>query len=127
MRLRVWRVFACGRTRIQNQPRTALPGDAGPHPLQKDSHTQIALRQKLQVHHSPYKPREESAELDLSRLQDGETLANHRHVSFVPVTKRRELRFADNPTVNQLPHVASLLHRDLRDARQGLSILFERC
>src|SRR6267154_327663 len=73
----------------------------------------------------PCQPGDKPAHPDRPGLQDGETLADYRHVSLVEVAERMPCGFPRDASVNQLSRITSLLHRNLSDARQRLSVLLE--
>jgi hypothetical protein len=74
----------------------------------------------------PREPRRKAAQVDLAGLQNGKTLADYGHVAFVEVTKWTRCGFSGDTSVNELPRIASLLHRYLRHTGQRLAILIER-
>src|SRR6266853_6283773 len=73
--------------------------------------------------------------MDKAALQYSKALANDSQVAFVKITKRRRRVFAGlfarhfttDALVKKLSHVAPLLDRHLRHARQRLAMLIERC
>ena len=100
---------------IYDQTRATLPGQIGPNPLDEDTHSEIGCRKKLKMDRRPPKPCDESAHVKFPALQNGESLANHRHVSFVKIAERRRNGSARHPRANQFSGILSLLHRYLRD------------
>src|SRR5579863_3111494 len=111
---------------IHNEPGAPLSGKIGPHPLQKDANAKVGLRQELEVYRGPCEPREAAVQMYLAALENGKTLAHHRHSAFVEVAERPGRRFAGETPVNQFAGVAALLNRYLRDAGQSRTILIER-
>src|ERR1700687_4494196 len=111
---------------IYNQTGATLSRGIGPDPLQEDARAQTGLRQKLQVDCGPCEPREEAADVDLAALQNGEPLADYRHIALVEVTKRPRGRFTGDNPMNQGSRIAPLLNRHLRDNRQRFTILIQR-
>src|SRR6266478_384507 len=97
------------RAMVHDQARASLTREKCPHPLDEYGNSQIGCREKLNVDSGPGQPREESAQVTFAALQNGEALADDRHVSFVEVAERTRRRFSRAPPINQLPHVASLL------------------
>src|SRR5215469_5277072 len=73
----------------------------------------------------PSHPGYKTADRNLARLHNGEPFANDGHTSLVKVTKWFRRRFTREPVVNELSCVSTLLHRDLRHTRKGLTILIK--
>src|SRR5205823_4868866 len=111
---------------INDQPGTAPSGDVGPDPLQEDAHSKVRLRQELEMNACPHEPREKSAHANLTGLQDGEPLPDHRHAALVEVAKRTQRRSAPETLSDQPSRIAAFLDRDLRHTGQGSSVLLER-
>src|SRR5690348_4722137 len=107
---------------IHDESRTPLAGEICPNPLQEDRQTETRCRQELQVDGCPGKPRSEPAHSHLVTLQNRKALANHRHVSFVEVTKRTRRRAAGYAAVNDFSCVTSLLHCYLSNTGKRLAV-----
>ena len=67
-RLLVTQLDSTPRPLSDDQLSTALATQIGPHPLQKDTESQAALRQELNVDESPHQPRHKAAELNAGAL-----------------------------------------------------------
>src|SRR5689334_14746945 len=65
--------------------------------------------------------------MDLAALQYSKALAHDGQAAFIKIAKRARRGIADNAAVNQLPSVAPLLQRDLRNTWQRLAKLIEGC
>ena len=65
----------------------------------------------------PCEPCQKAAYADLAALQNGETLADYGHVSFVEIAKWLRPRFAGNTPTDQFSGVPPLLNRHLGHAR----------
>src|SRR6266481_8881376 len=111
---------------IHDEPRTALPRQKQPTPLQEHADFQTELRQKRDVNESPREPREETVQTNFPALQNCVPLADDGHGAFVEVTKRLGRPLAGKLAPNQFSSIASLLHCNLSDARQWFSVLIER-
>ena len=110
-----------------NEPRSSLAGKISPNPLHEDTYSQAGLRQEFEVHRRPSQPREESADVNFSALQNGEALSNNGHIALVEVPKRLRGPLQSAYTAaNQFSGIASLLHSNLGYSRQWLTILIER-
>jgi hypothetical protein len=84
------------------------------------------LRQELEMYGRPREPRHEATYADFAALHHSEALAHHGHAALVKVAKWARRGMADDAEVNQLPCIAPLLHRHLRDTGQGITVLIER-
>src|SRR5437667_11646918 len=111
---------------IHDQPRTTLSGQEQPAPLQEHADFQTKLRQKRYVNESPPQPRNETVQPKFAALQNCVTLADDGHGAFVEIAKRLWRLLAGKLAPNQFASVASLLHCNLSDARQRVSVLIER-
>src|SRR5436309_6517438 len=111
---------------IHDQPRTTLSGQEQPAPLQEHADFQTELRQKRDVNESPPQPREETVQTNFPALQNCVPLADDSHGAFVEIAKRLWRLLAGKLAPNQFSSVASLLHCNLSNARQRLSVLIER-
>ncbi len=74
---------------IDDEPGAALPGCKGPNPLRKHAQADPGHRDKLEMHSCPDKPHQKSTERNFATLQNGEASADHGHISFVKIAKRR--------------------------------------
>jgi hypothetical protein len=63
--------------------------------------------------------------LDSAGLQDGKTLADHRHVALVEVTERSKRSLARDATMNRLTRMSSLLDRNLRHTGEWFAVLIQ--
>src|SRR5213592_4709218 len=111
---------------IHDQPRTALPRQEQPAPLQEHADFQTELRQKRDVNESPPQPRNETVQPKFAALQNCVPLADDGHGAFVEVTKRFGRPLAGKLAPNQFSSITSLLHCNLSDPRQRFSVLIER-
>src|SRR5207249_1021042 len=71
------------RTMVHDEPRAARTGEIGPYPLKEDAHAHAGEGEELNVNKGPRQPREVSAQLEWTGLQDGKALADDGHVAFV--------------------------------------------
>src|ERR1700734_1113612 len=110
---------------IHNEPRAPLTREIGPNPLQEDRQTKARCGQELQMHGRPGEPGSEPAQSHLVTLQNRKALANHRHVSFVEVTKWTRRRAAGYAAVNDFACITSLLHSYLRNTGKRLAVFVE--
>src|SRR5437870_519401 len=78
------------------------------------------------MHCGPCHPCENAADPYAAGLQDGEPFADYRHAPLVEVAERTRRGLTHDPSMNQRSRVAALLHRDLSNSGQRLSILVER-
>src|SRR5215813_2675512 len=78
------------------------------------------------MHGGPGHPRQKAAEAYPAALQYGKALANNGQIPLVEVAERRRSGLPADASVNQRPRVASLLYRDLRHARQRMTVAIER-
>src|SRR5438874_8393356 len=111
---------------IQDESRAALAGHVGPNPLDENANPKIGLLEELEVYRGPRQPGDEAVEAKFPRLQHGEPFADHRHAPLVEVAERPRRGLSGDTAVDQLPGVAPLLDRDLRDAGLRLAVLVER-
>src|SRR5215472_13486792 len=111
---------------VHDESRPTLSAYEQPGPLQKHADPETNLRQERDVNESPGEPRDKPMQPDSAALQNRVAFPNNRHVSFVEISKRFGTVFAGDLPTNQFAYVASLLHRNLSDTRQRLSILVER-
>src|SRR6266478_6934979 len=110
---------------IHNKPGAPLPRYIGPNPLNENAHAEAGRAQELKMDRRPRKPCQESAQAKLPALQNGEPLANHRHVPLVKIAEGRRSGSARHARANQSSRISSLLHCYLRDAWQRLAVLIE--
>src|SRR5580658_6069217 len=103
---------------IDDEPGASLTSHVGPNPLEKNTQTETRRRQELEMHGCPSKPRPEPADMHLAGLQHRKALAHHGHAAFVEVAEWGRRGIAGHAVANQLPGIAPLLHRHLRDAWQ---------
>src|SRR5262249_4719689 len=96
-------------------------------PLHEYTHAHTGLRQKLQMHERPGKPRKKPAHVYSAALQHSEALAHYRHVALVKVAEWRWSILPCYSPMDQPAGIAPLLHRDLRHTRKRLAVLIERC
>src|SRR5262250_3236023 len=111
---------------MHDEARPPLSGEIRPHPLHEDADAKARLAQELEVHGGPCHPREKAAEVDPAAVEHGEALADDGHRSFVEVPKRLRRGLSRDASPNQPGCIAPLLHRDLRDAGEGTTVLIER-
>src|SRR5271154_5979778 len=111
---------------IHNEPRTPLPCQISPHPLNKDAHSKAGCGEKLKMNRRPGKPRNESTQVKLPALQNGKTLADNCHAALVEITKGSRSCRSGDARMNQLARIAPLLNCHLRHTGQLLAVLIER-
>jgi hypothetical protein len=106
-----------------DKPGSPLSRNVSPNPLHEDAHAKAGLGQKLQMHHSPCEPRQDTAAAELAALQNGKALSDDRHIALVEIAEWPGRRLAGDAAFYQPASVAALLHCHLRHARQRLTIL----
>src|SRR6266540_5923957 len=104
----------------RDEPRTALPGQIGPRPLEQDDEPVAEADEVEDVHETPEEPGGESGEPDPSQVRDGRSASQHGEIARVTVTKGLE-GLASTGEFDVPGGVTSLLDRHLRDAGQSLS------
>src|ERR1043166_5008643 len=102
---------------VHDESRAPLAGQEQPGPLQKHADPETNLRQEHDVDKSPGTPSDKAMHLNLAALENGIAFTDNGHVAFVEISKRSETVFAGDVTTNQFAYVASLLHRNLSNAR----------
>src|SRR5215510_12015442 len=110
---------------IHDEARPPLSCEIRPHPLHEDADAQARLPQEFQMHGGPCHPREKAAEIDEAAVQHSKALADDSHRSFVEVPERLQGGLPRDASANQLPRIAALLHRNLRDAGERTTVLIE--
>src|SRR6266436_132748 len=112
--------------RLGNQARAALTGEVRPKPLGFDLQSILQLGKRGHVDECPYQPRQESAHVKTTGLQDRKVLADHGHIALVKISERTPRVPSLEPFANQPPHITPLLDRCLGDAGHGASVLHDR-
>src|SRR3981189_2071053 len=116
-----------GRPRpFGNQPRTPLPRQIRPEPLRQDAEPVLKLWQREHVQRGPHQPGHKAAAVQMAGLEDGEGLADHRHIAFVAVPKRSTILASSDTVGNDMPDKSSLLNGCLRHSGDGVTILGHR-
>src|SRR5260221_1479957 len=113
-----------GRQLPSNQPDAALEREKGIRPFRHHDDAIAEADQPEDVEEDPEQPREETRHFQTEDLADGRPSTDGGHRPVVLVAKRLELTPL-NGAQDVACGVRSLLHRDLRHARQRLSILAE--
>src|SRR5258708_39662781 len=106
-----------------DQTRAALAGEIAPEPLVLHAALILQLRQEHDVKKRPDEPRNNSCELDSTRLHDGKILADHRHVALIEVSERTRRFTAADLSGDEPSDVSALLDCDLRHSRQRSTVL----
>src|SRR5258707_3056593 len=75
---------------------------------------------------SPCEPREKTVQTNFPALQNCVTLTDDGHGAFVEIAKRLGRPLAGKLAPNQFSNVASLLHCNLSNSRQRVSVLIKR-
>src|SRR6516225_7891152 len=107
------RCDAFSRPRLRDQSRAPLPGQVAPEPLDLDAHTVLQLWEKHHVDQRPQQPTEESAQMQAAALEDREVLTDHGHGASVVIAERFYNLMAANLRIDDTPHEAAFLSRDL--------------
>src|SRR5437879_1983552 len=95
--------------RFGNQARAALTGQVRPEPLRLDAKPVLQLRQRKHVQRGPDQPGQEAASAQPTGLEDRKILADHRHVTFVPVPEGAAMLASSDVAAIQMTHNSPLL------------------
>src|SRR5437899_3379786 len=114
-----------GRRLPSNQPHAALEGQERKRPLGHDDDAVAKTDQPEDVQEDPEEPRRKPGHLQSEDVADRRPATDGGHRAEVLVAERLERTPVDGAQ-DVARRVPSLLHRDLRDARQRLAILYER-
>ena len=74
-----------------DDPRAALPGEVGPHPVDEDADTVPHVHEENEVHEEPHHPSGEAAYLKSGYADYGGAAPDRRHAALVPVNERGTL------------------------------------
>src|SRR3954471_14383901 len=111
---------------FRDQSRAALPGEVRPEPLPLHPQAVLQLRKRHDVQEDPDEPGEKPAHVQASALQDGEVLADHRHVTLVEIAEWTLRPPSAEFERDQASDIVPLLNRGLRHTRHWSPIALDR-
>src|SRR5215471_1664148 len=112
--------------RLHDKLRVALTGEERPHGLRPDPDP-VPRRRKIQnVDESPRQPSQQPAHFRESRIHNGKSTPDYRHVAFVKITKRLRRWSPGLFIPDHFADIRAPLHRHLRDTRERLPVLIKR-
>src|SRR6185369_6773880 len=114
-----------GRRLPSNQPHTALEGQERKRPLGHHEDAVAETDQPEDVQEDPEHPGRKPGHFQPEDVADRRPATDGGHRAEVLVAERLE-RTSTDGAQDVARCMPSLLHRDLRDARQWLAILYER-
>ena len=108
-----------------DQAHPALKRDVGPGPFEHDGDAVAETDEPEDVQEDPEQPREIARDSQAEDVAHRRSASDRRHDAVVAIVKGFERLLSDG--THDVPGcVRTLLHRDLRDARQRFSVLRER-
>src|ERR1700719_482740 len=108
-----------------DQARAAAKREVFESPLYENADAALKLHDVNQVDEEPHEPGEQPGNVDAKNIRHRGRAADHGHLAFIEIVKRRQLFLPFQPCPDDFGGVRSPLYRDLRDTRQQRSLLID--
>src|SRR5229473_2501007 len=106
-----------------DQAGTAAEGQVFESPLNKNDDAALKLHDINQVDEKPHQPGQQTGNVDAKNVCDRGGAADHGHFALIEIMKWRKLFPSVQTGADDLGHVRTALHRDLRDSGKDRSLL----